>query len=442
MAQQVAIGTIQNAYETPSVGRLLELEWADFEKYVAYAFERAGYGVENVALKFGPGFDLKLYSSPDLKGKPVAHVSVKHHKSLKDKVGAPDVNAFKGALQGAGATTGYLVTNTGFTPPAEQHAALAKGLRLIDGEHLLRFVRYVSGSRPPKSGAPPISPDILIQAESVPFRTTAQTRVLAVANNKGGVGKTTTALYVAKRLAEQGRCVLLVDFDSQTNLTQTLPYVSADNAVPLTIVDYFNDERKLHELVRPTQLKGVYLIPSDFAVRVASAASVASPDAELKFVAQLHSSELHPPHYLDGGDFEWIVIDTPPEMSLRTRAALAAAHYVIAPTEPGTFEFSGLQQLFDTLDTMRGLTGRAISLLGCVLTKWKDDKVHKDFAEQLKQTFLGPQKIHIFDTKIPYDANVWKDEASHMRLPVFTSKPASKMYTELVEEVVKRVSHG
>ena len=442
MAQQVAIATVKDAYESPSIGRLLELEWADFEKYVAYAFERAGYGVENVALKFGPGFDLKLYSSPDLKGKPIAYVSVKHHKSLKDRVGSPDVNAFKGALQVAGANQGYLVTNTGFTPPAEQQAAAAKGVRLIDGEHILRFVRYVSGSRPATSDAAPISPDVLFHAEAIPFRRTEQTRVLAVANNKGGVGKTTTALYLAKRLAEQGKRVLLVDFDSQTNLTQTLPYTAVDNGAPLTIVDYFAGERKLHELVRPTQIKGVYLIPSDFAVRVASSAAVASPEAELKFVAQLHSPELHPPHYLDGGDFEWIIIDTPPEMSLRTRAALASAHYVIAPTEPGIFEFSGLQQLFQTLDTMRGLTGRSISLLGCVLTKWKEDKVHKDFLEQLRQTLLGPQKVHVFDTKIPYDANVWKDEAGHMRMPVFNSKPASKMYTTLVEEVVKHVSHS
>lgn len=442
MAQQVATGTIQDAYEAPSIGRLLELEWPDFEKYVAYAFERAGYGVENVALHFGPGFDLKLYSGPDLKGKPVAFVSVKHHKSLKDKVGAPDVNAFKGALQGANASQGYLVTNTGFTPPAEQQAATAKGLRLVDGEHLLRYARYVAGSRPPKSDAPPINPDVLFQAEETPLRRTDLTKVLVIANNKGGVGKTTTALYLAKRLAEQGKRVLLVDFDSQTNLTQTLPFTAVDNAAPLTIVDYFAGDRKLHELVRPTQIKGMYLIPSDFSVRVASSALVATPDAELRFVAQLHSPELHPPHYLDGGDFEWIIIDTPPEMSFRTRAALAAAHYVIAPTEPGIFEFSGLQQLFQTLDTMRGLMGRPISLLGCVLTKWKEDKVHKDFLEQLKQTLLGPRRVHVFDTRIPYDANVWRDEASHMRMPVFNNKPASKMYTTLVEEVLKHVSHG
>jgi len=301
---------------------------------------------------------------------------------------------------------------------------------------LRRFAVYVGGTRPPKSSEPTIAPEVLRAAEAIPVRDMIKTKIVAVANNKGGVGKTTTALYLARRLAEQNARVLLLDFDSQLNLTLTLPPPTSENVAPLSLADYFSDERKLHELIRPTELPRVYLIPSHESLRVSAAATAASPEEEMKFVTQLHAPETRPPHFLEAGDFDWIIIDTPPEMSLRTRAALAAAHFVIAPTEPGAFEASGLQQLLATVRTMQGLVGRPIRILGCVFTKWKDDKAHEENLQQFKQSILTPNGIRVFDTKIPLDTNVGKDEASQFRLPLLNKKVAAKRYTELVQEVI------
>src|SRR5208337_4302713 len=102
------------------------------------------------------------------------------------------------------------------------------------------------------SSAPLIEPDWLFRSDAVAWRPPSMTRVLTVANNKGGVGKTTTALYLARRLAERKLNVLLVDFDSQSNSTQTLPNPHGDDVMAKTLADYFDLGAPLSALIRPT----------------------------------------------------------------------------------------------------------------------------------------------------------------------------------------------
>ena len=132
---------------------------------------------------------------------------------------------------------------------------------------------------------------------------------------------------------------------------------------------------RLAELVRSTELPGVWLIPSHTDLTTNDMGLAAGPAAELQFVRDLHSPELKPPAALGHQPFDWIVIDTGPWMGLFTRSALAASHYVIMPVAPSVFADSGLGHLRRAVRTMSALTGKDTTILGCLVTQWTDDKL-------------------------------------------------------------------
>lgn len=430
-------------YAAPTSDLLLlrlrtELDWQPFERFVEYVFQRAGYVTENTALQFGLGIDIRLYQGPG-KQKLLGCVSVKQHKH-DGKVALQEVKDFQQSVSDLGAPRGYLVTNTGFSKHACDQAMGSAKVRPIDGEMLYRYIAYLRGSRLADSHAPLIEPDWLFRADAVPWRDASRTRVLTVANNKGGVGKTTTALYLARRFAERGLRVLLVDFDSQSNSTQTLPNPHGDEVAAKTLTDYFDYHAALHTLVRPTHLPNLFILPCSPEARLALNGVKPGPAEELRFAEALHASAMQPPAFMANGDFDWIIIDTPPDMTFRVRAALAASHVVVAPFEPGPYQSSGLQQLYDTILAMQGLVGSRPRLLGCLVTRWQENKLNKDSVTKLEQFFLKPNHIPLFETRINLDANVQKDESGGFRIPGLGQKPAALQYTSFAEEVLRHVT--
>lgn len=446
MSEPVALRSLLDSlFDTVSQRDMLsrvreELEWEPFERFVEYVFQRAGYSTENSGLLFGQGIDIKLHASQP-KAKPFAAISVKHHKLQENKVNLTDVMSFNTFVLSAGIAKGYLVTNTGLTKPAAEAIADLPRVAAINGEHLYRYIAYVRGSRLSDSQAPLIEPDCLFAADVLQRRETHRTKILAVANNKGGVGKTTTALYLGRRFAEQGSRVLLVDFDSQTNLTETLPNPHGEDAASLTIVDYFEGRAHLHQLVRPTQLPRLYIIPCHAGLRLALAGIKGGPLEELRFAEDLHSSDVRPPQFIDGGEFDWIIIDTPPDMTYRTRAALAAAHYVVAPFEVGPYPKSGLQQLLETVRAVQGLTGTSLKVIGSVVTKWQDTQQNRNVLQLIERELLIPNHVPLFRTRIKLDPNIVKDEDNRFRIPGLGAKPAAVQYTQLAEEIREHVNH-
>ncbi len=440
---------LASLYEEPTPEGLLrrlreEVGWETFEHFVAYVFERAGYLAQHTGLQFGQGIDIKLHTGT-LRSKPTACVSVKYHQTEANRVSLAEVTSFNTFVQRAACPFGYLVTNTGFTKPAYDAAMELARLTPLDGEHLARFVAYVRGSRLAGSEAPPIAPGWIFKADALPRRDPAQTRVLAIANNKGGVAKTTTALYLGRRFAERGLRVLLVDLDSQANLTDTLPNPHGTAAQPVTLVDYVARRAQLHQLVRPTHLPRLFVVPAHPDLRLAVAGIKDEPAEELRFAEHLHDGAVRPPAFIDNGSFDWIIIDTPPEMTFRTRAALAAAHYVLAPFEAGPYPASGLQQLLDTMRAIRGLTGtdptKELRLVGCVVTKWQDTKQNRDLVTKVDDTLLRPNHAALLATRITLDPNIVKDESGQFHVVALGAKPAAVKYTELAEEVLARVNH-
>lgn len=432
---------LESLYNTPTQHEMLarirdELDWEPFERFIEYVFQRAGYTTENSGLQFGQGIDVKLHAGT-VKLRPGAGISIKHHKQEGNKVNLTDVMSFNTFILNAGIAQGYVVTNTGFTKPATDAFGDLTRVAAIDGERLFRYIAYVRGSRLANSQAPLIEPDWLDKADAFKRRNPQKSRILAVANNKGGVGKTTTALYLGRRFAESGQKVLLVDLDSQTNLTETLPNPHGEKAAPLTLVDYFEGRAGLSQLVRPTLLPRLYIIPCDPGLRLALSGIKSGPADELRFAEQLHGPDVRPPHFMDDGEFDWIIIDTPPDMTYRTRVALAAAHYVVAPFEVGPYPKSGLQQLFETVRAIRGLTGSSPQVLGCVVTKWQDNQVNRDALLAIKTEVLIPNHVRLFETRIKLDPNIVKDEKSRFQILKLGGKPAAVQYTQLAEEISK-----
>ena len=429
-------------FANPSINRMLnELSDLQFEHFVGYVFQKAGYGVEHTGTKFGQGLDLRLYHGSVATGTPYGGVSIKQYSS-DTLVTGPQVMLLRGALHGL---QGYVVTTNRLNGPAEVEAAKSPPIWPLNGEHLVRYITYVRGSRPDvgeSSGQhtlstgysfAPIPPEALLSADTIVRRSPAQTKVLTLANHKGGVGKTTTALNLAFGLAGQGFQVLLVDMDAQANLTRALP-TAAPGAVPMHLGDYFTGKRRLADLVRQTKFNNVWLIPSHNDLALSDAGLAAGPTAELRFVRDLHAPSLAPPQNLAAQPFDWIILDTPPSMGLFTRSAIAASQYVIMPIAPSVFSDVGVDALRDTMTTMEALVGAQISLLGGVVTQWQNNTLHKNLLKPVEQS------LPIIEPKIRFDKphieNAHLETAGGQKKNLFSHKSlVAQDYSEFVAQV-------
>ena len=442
----------RDIFESPSLERMLkELDPYQFEDFVGFVFEQAGFAVEDAAGQFGQGLDLKLHaSSPDRRK---YGVSVKHFTPPGNVTG-PQMMLLRGALHNG--LVGVAVTIGDYNGPALDEALKEPRMWALNGEQFLRYMAYVRGSRPKtnpatsSAGKHPviftpaaISPDAVIRGQEVPFLPTQTRKVLTVANHKGGVGKTTTALNLAFGLAGHDKQILLVDMDAQANLTKALPDPQAGNTVPKHIGQYFTGEHTLAELVRSTELPGVWLIPSHADLTTNDMGLAAGPAAELQFVRDLHSLELKPPAALGNLPFDWIVIDTGPWMGLFTRSALAASHYVIMPIAPSVFADSGLGHLRRAVRTMSALTGRDTTILGCLVTQWTDDKLSVSTFAPVEAE-LNLAGITIFADRIPVDkGNIERshiDTATGKKRTLLDRRcKSAKAYINVIEEVLTYV---
>jgi hypothetical protein len=219
-------------FNRPSLSEIYGLGPDGLEAFAQYVFECAGYAVKHVgkhAYPFGPGVDLDLYHGP-VTGTPVLRVEVRCYSPDPPAklIDADAVMAFIGKLQLAGNVPGVMVTTSDYTGPA-QVAGMQGHVTFLDGKRFLRYITYLHGSRLTGAHAPlaknfklpPIPPSCLLDAESTPRLDPKKCMVLAVANNKGGVAKTTSAVVLAQLLAtKHQQNVLVIDMDGQASLTR------------------------------------------------------------------------------------------------------------------------------------------------------------------------------------------------------------------------------
>ena len=251
--------------------------------------------------------------------------------------------------------------------------------------------------------------------------------IIAITNQKGGVGKTTTAVNLAYFMAKSGRNVLLVDFDPQGNTSSGLG-VDKQN-LSASVVDVLAGDKPLRDCVLATQHKHLHVLPST--------SQLANAEVELA-KAQQKFSRLK--KALEDHSYDIVLIDCPPSLSLLTVNGLIAARYVLLPVQAEFYALEGLGQLLETMQLVRKGLNPKLELLGVVLTM-VDARTTLSAQVQAEVQKHFPGKV--FQTIIP--RNVRLAEAPSHGLPVGAYDRWSKgarAYKQLSKEVLHRVQNA
>jgi chromosome partitioning protein len=249
---------------------------------------------------------------------------------------------------------------------------------------------------------------------------------LAIANQKGGVGKTTTAINLATALAQSGKSVLLIDLDPQGNASTGLG-IGRNSRKTGTYAALAN-EASLHAVVQNTEIPGLQIIPSDPDLAGAEVELVAMDRREFR----LKEAILR----LPAGAYSHILIDCPPSLTLLTLNGLVAADAVLVPLQCEFLALEGISQLVHTIDRVkRGLNPR-LRLQGIVLTMFDRRNNLSDLVAADARSFFGDR---VYETVIP--RNVRLSEAPSHGKPVALydgRSPGALAYVKLAEEVLRR----
>jgi chromosome partitioning protein len=269
--------------------------------------------------------------------------------------------------------------------------------------------------------------DVWVQAAEEPkiLLSTAVPKIVAIVNQKGGVGKTTTAINLAAAMAELGRQVVLVDLDPQGNSSSGLGFDVRRQR--LTVYQLLSGEAVIDDVALPTAVAGLHLVPSDLALAGAEIELATQPEREYRLRRAL--GELR-------GGFGHVIIDCPPSLGLLTLNALAAAHEALVPMQAEYFALEGLGNLVYTVALIRERLNPDLRLGGILMTQFDArTTVSWEVLEQVRRAY--PEET--FRTLIP--RNVRLSEAPSHGRPITTYDPTCKgaaAYRELAKEVLAR----
>jgi chromosome partitioning protein len=251
------------------------------------------------------------------------------------------------------------------------------------------------------------------------------TTIYAFANQKGGVGKTTTAVNLAAFIANQGKRVLLLDLDPQGNATSSLGVERF--TLPNTVYDSLIEGLPLSEIIIPTLIPNLSLAPSASALAGAEV-ELASTDNREYRLAQTISA--------NANDSEMVFIDCPPSLGLLTVNALTAADYIIIPVQCEYLALEGLAQLMQTIALVRERLNARLRLFGLVMTMFDG---RANLSQQVVEQVAANFPDEIFHTVIPRSVRI--AEAPSYGQPLLKYDPHSRgaqAYAQLTNEFLAR----
>ena len=258
-------------------------------------------------------------------------------------------------------------------------------------------------------------------------------RVLVVANQKGGVGKTTTAINLGTALAAVGQSTLVVDLDPQGNASTGLGVARADRRV--TSYDVLMGDAVLAQAIMPTRIPNLSLVASTVDLAGAELELIGFAERNYRLKDAFAAFAAHAP-----GRFSYVLIDCPPSLSLLTVNAMAAADAVVVPLQCEFFALEGLSQLLRTVERVRANLNPALEIQGIVLTMFdKRNRLSDQVAADVRK-HMGDK---VFKTVIP--RNVRISEAPSHGLPALVYDlrcPGSQAYIKLAGEMIQRERLG
>ncbi len=248
-------------------------------------------------------------------------------------------------------------------------------------------------------------------------------KVISVANQKGGVGKTTTAVNLSTILAKKGKKVLLIDTDPQGNATSGL---GIEKGMKYSVYDSIINDIEMGQVLQDTQIKTLKLCPSNINLAGAEVELVSVMSREHRLKEQLDKVK---------DEFDYIIIDCPPSLGLLTLNAFSASDSVLIPVQCEYYALEGLGQLINTINLVRKHLNKELVIEGAVLTMFD---IRTNLSNQVVKEVKNYFNDKVYKTVIP--RNVKLSEAPSFGMPITIYDPRSKgakCYEKFTKEFLK-----